>query len=57
MKKSTKLYRQVDEIMNGMAEVEEEWIFSKSNRTRTQLMKVADRLSILQDVITGMLNS
>jgi hypothetical protein len=57
MKKSTKLYRQVDEIMNGMAEVEEEWVFSKSNRTRTQLMRVADRLSILQDVITGMLNS
>ena len=57
MKKSTKLYRQVDEIMNGMAEVEEEWTFSKSNRSRNQLMKVADRLSILQDVITGMLNS
>jgi hypothetical protein len=57
MKKSTKLYRQVEELLSCLPDVEEEWITSQSKRSREQLSRVADRLCIMQEVITGMLSN
>ena len=57
MKKSTKLYRQVEELLGCLPDVEEEWHTNQSKRSREQLSRVADRLCIMQEVITGMLNN
>lgn len=55
MKNSTKLYRNVETIMNDMAGVETEFRSNPTPRARQQLERVQDRLHILSDELSGML--
>lgn len=55
MKNSTKLYRNVETIMNDMADVETEFRSNPTPKARLQLERVQDRLHILSDELHGML--
>ena len=57
MKKSTQLYKSVEGLLCSMPDVETEWLTCPSNRARDQLSRIADRLSIMQEVIHGMLDN
>lgn len=56
MKNSTKLYRNVENILNSMAEVETEFRQNPTQNARQQLMRCQDRFQILNDEITGLLS-
>lgn len=56
MKNSTKLYRNVENILNSMAEVETEFRQNPAQKARQQLMRCQDRFQILNDEITGLLS-
>ncbi len=56
MKNSTKLYRNVETIMNDMADVETEFRSNPTQKARQQLMRCQDRFQILNDEITGLLS-
>lgn len=56
MKNSTKLYRNVENILNSMAEVEIEFRQNPTQKARQQLMRCQDRFQILNDEITGLLS-
>ena len=54
MRHSTKLYREVESLMNTMANVESEYRRSPTMKSRRQLLRIYDRLQILSEVIRGM---
>jgi len=56
MKNSTKLYRNVESILNSMAKVETEFRQNPTQKARQQLMRCQDRFQILNDEITGLLS-
>lgn len=56
MKNSTKLYHNVENILNSMAEVETEFRQNPTQKARQQLMRCQDRFQILNDEITGLLS-
>lgn len=53
-KHTTKLYRNVEQIMDDMAAVETEFRAKPTPRSRAQLLKVLDRMHILTEEIQGM---
>lgn len=53
MRHTTKLYRNVEKLMDDMTEVELEYMKKPTPRAKAQLMKVMDRFTILSEVIAG----
>lgn len=50
---TTKLYRNVEQLMEDMTNVELEYMKKPTPRAKAQLMKVMDRFTILSEVIAG----
>lgn len=55
MRKTTKLYRDVEQIMNSMGDVETEFRVSPTIKSRRQLSRCLDRIHILGEELKGML--
>lgn len=53
MRHTTKLYRNVEQLMEDMTNVELEYMKKPTSRAKAQLMKVMDRFTILSEVIAG----
>ena len=55
MTKTTQLYRNVDTMLNNLHEVEVEFLSSGNSKKRAQLARIADRLSIMGEVVRGII--
>ncbi len=55
MTKTTQLYRNVDIMLNDLQEVEVEFLLSGNSKKRAQLARIADRLSIMGEVVRGII--
>lgn len=56
MTKATIAHRKVTELINLMGEVETEYLLHRSPRRKTQLAKLSERLSIVQEVVRGIIS-
>lgn len=55
MRKTTKLYRDVEQIMNSMGDVEEEFRRNPSPRAKQQMNRILSRFNILAEEVEGMM--
>lgn len=56
MTKTKQLYRNVDTMLNDLHEVEVEFLSSGNSRKKAQLARIADRLSIMGEVVRGIIS-
>lgn len=56
MTKTTLANKKVSDLLNLMGEVEKEYLSSKSPRKKAQLTKLAERITIVQEVVRGIIS-
>jgi hypothetical protein len=56
MTKTTLANKKVSDLLNLMDDVEKEYLSSKSPRKKAQLTKLAERITIVQEVVRGIIS-
>lgn len=56
MTKATLANRKVTDLLNLMDDVEKEYLLSRSPRKKAQLARLAERITIVQEVVRGIIS-
>ena len=56
MTKATLANRKVTDLLNLMDDVEKEYLSSRSPRKKAQLTKLTERITIVQEVVQGIIS-
>lgn len=56
MTKTTLANKKVSDLLNLMDEVEKEYLLSKSPRKKAQLTRLAERITIVREVVQGIIS-
>lgn len=56
MTKATLANRKVTDLLNLMDDVEKEYLLNRSPRKKAQLARLAERITIVQEVVRGIIS-
>ena len=56
MTKATLANKKITDLLNLMDDVEKEYLLSRSPRKKAQLTKLAERITIVQEVVQGIIS-